>query len=79
MNTLLTKSTLKKSLAITSLGAVCISTVLLAGEAAGISYRTWCVTENNKILCTGSEQNCLQVGKEHVFQTGHTTQTGKVN
>lgn len=79
MNTLFTDNSLKKSLTIISLGAVCISTVLLAGEAAGISYRTWCVTENNRILCTGSEQNCLQVGREHVFQTGHTTQTGKAN
>ncbi len=79
MKTLFANYTIRKSLAITALGAICISTVLLAGEAAGVSYRTWCVSENNKVLCTGSEQNCLQVGKEHVFQTGHTTQTGKVN
>lgn len=46
--------------------------------AFAVNFQTTCPTEGNKILCTGTQQECIKVGQEHAFQYGHQTVTKPV-
>jgi len=53
-------------------GAFCAA---LSLYAFAVDFQTTCPTEGNRVLCTGTQQDCIKSGQEHAFKTGHQTIT----